>query len=157
GAEVLDVADDAGGGCELLAEGGGDILATLVGVGAVLGGEAAVLKGGEVRLGEVFVEAPGAEGGGLGPAAEGVVLQTEREVGGAAEGDVGLLADDPALGAGLAEDGDEDAALALLGIDGVGGVGEVEERHAEQMKDGVAGAGLVLVEREMRGGEEPVR
>src|SRR6185437_9321711 len=61
-----------------------------------------------------------------------------------------------ALGAGLAEDRDEDAALALLGIDGVRGVGEEEERDSEEMEDGVAGAGLVLVEREMGGGEEPV-
>ena len=71
-------------------------------------------------------------------------MQADGEVGGAAEGDVELLADDPALGAGLAEDGDQDAALALLGVDGVRGVGEEEEREAEEMEDGVAGAGLVL-------------
>src|SRR6185437_12059590 len=156
GAEVLDVADDAGGGGELLAKGAGDVLAALVGVGAVFGSEAAVLQRGEVSLEEVLPGALGAKGGGFGIAAEGIILQAEGEVGGAAQGDVDLFADDPALGAGLAEDRDEDAALALLGIDGVRGIGEEEERHAEEMEDGVAGAGLVLVEREMGGGEEPV-
>ena len=107
-------------------------------------------------LEEVFVVALGAEGGGLGPSAEGVVLQAGGEVGGAAKGEVDLLADDPALGAGLAEDGDEDAALALLGVDGVRGVGEIEERDIEQMEDGVFGACLVLVEREVGGGKDPV-
>ena len=143
-------------GGELLAEGGGDVLAALVGVDAARRGEAAVLQGGEVGLEEVFVETLGAEGGGLGPSAEGVVLQAEGEVGGAAEGDVDLLADDPALGAGLAEDRDQDAGLALLGVDGVRGVGEEEERHAEEVEDGVAGAGLVRVERKMAGGKQPV-
>ncbi len=156
GAEVFGVADGAGGGGELFAERGGDVFATLVGEGTAGGSEAAVLEGGEMGLEEVFAEAFGAEGGGLGVTAERVVLQAEGEVGRAAEGEVELLADDPALGAGLAEDGEEDAGLTLLGVDGVRGVGKEEEREAEQVEDGIFGAGLVLIEPEMRGGEEPV-
>ena len=149
--EVLDVGGGAGIGGEVAPCGEGDVFAALVEAERAAVDDAVVTQGDEVEA-----YAAVTEGGVLLEADARVVLGAYEEVGGAAERGVNLLAEDEPAGAGLADDGDKKAALARLGGGGVGDEGEVEDGDVEDAEEAVVGAGLVSVDAEVRGGEEPV-
>jgi len=158
-------------GAELATEAGGNVAATLVGVdrnGLVLSidarrREAAVLEGGKVRVEEVVADTAVAECAVLGEASQRVIEGADGEIGRAAKGNVDLFAEREAFrtgviaGAGVAENGDQNAGLALLGVHRVGDVREEEQGHAEQLEGGVCGLRLTAVEGDPARKELPVR
>ena len=80
------------------------------------------------------------------PAALGVVLRAQDHVHAAADDPVDLFAHDEALDGGVADDRDENAALTAGVGDRMAQVGQIEERDAEKLKDGVAGGGFAAAE-----------
>ena len=80
------------------------------------------------------------------PAALAVELCADDHVHAAVDGPVELLADDEALDGRVAEDGNQQSALAAGLVDRMAQVGQIEDGHAEELEKGVGGGGRAVVE-----------
>ena len=91
------------------------------------------------------------------PAALGVVLGADDHVHAAVDDPVDLLADDESLDGRVAENGDQQSALAARLVHGMAEVGQIKDGHAEKLEEGVGGGGLAVGEVDGAGDQPPVR
>jgi hypothetical protein len=91
-----------------------------------------------------------------GKATLAVVLGANHHVHAAVDGVVHLLAHDEALDCGVAEDRNQQAALAAGIVHGVTEVGQVKERDAEELEERVGGRGVAVGDLDGAGDQLPV-
>ncbi len=150
--EVIDVGGEPRPVGEVVASREQNFLAALVLRGGPAVEHLRVVRGGKVRPRPAKVE-----GCVLGKTDARVILRAYREVGRAVEYHVYRFTDDNALGARLAEGGDQQARLALVRVRRMRDIRQKQYRHIQQAKGRVTASRFVVVDRKMCAGELPVR